>query len=225
MKILAIETATEACSAALEIDNSCMYRHEIAPRKHTELILPMIDSLLKEADIKVNSLDVIALGCGPGAFTGVRIAIGIAQGLAFPFDIPVIPVSTLAALAQQFSKDYNYVATAIDARMKEIYWGLYKKNSSNIMEEVIKESVCLPSNISSPTKNEWFGAGTGWKIYSEEIRSKFKCNIIDFKNDVYPHAKDIIELAKPAYRDGKFISAEQVSPIYLRNNVVNQENR
>ena len=90
MKILAIETSTEACSAALGIDNSCIYRHQIAPRKHTELILPMIDSLLNEANIKLNSLDAIAFGRGPGAFTGVRIAISVTQGLAYPYDIPVI---------------------------------------------------------------------------------------------------------------------------------------
>ena len=82
MKILAIETSTEACSAALDIDDSCVFRYKIAPRKHTELILPMIDSLLQEADVKINSLDAIAFGCGPGAFTGVRIAISITQGLA-----------------------------------------------------------------------------------------------------------------------------------------------
>ena len=92
MKILAIETSTEACSASLDIDDSCISRYKIAPRKHTELILPMIDSLLQEADIGVNSLDAIAFGCGPGAFTGVRIAVGVTQGLAYPHDIPVIPI-------------------------------------------------------------------------------------------------------------------------------------
>lgn len=220
MKILAIETSTEACSAALEIDNSCIFRHEIAPRKHTELILPMINSLFEEANIKVNSLDAIAFGCGPGAFTGVRVAIGITQGLAYPYDIPVIPISTLAALAQQFAKEYNHIATALDARMKEIYWGLYETNEHNLVQALKKEKVCSPMNISSPTKGEWIGIGTGWKEYSSEIKSKFKCKILDIKYDVYPHAKNIIQLAKESYRNGKFIPVDRASPVYLRNKVV-----
>ena len=221
MKILAIETSTEACSAALNIDNSCISKHKIAPRKHTELILPMIDSLLQEADIRINSLDAIAFGCGPGAFTGVRIAVGITQGLAYPHDVPVIPVSTLAVLAQQFSKEYDYIATAIDARMKEIYWGLYKVNKCNLVENIKKEKVCSPKDISSPDNGQWLGAGTGWKIHSEEIKSKFKPKIINIKTDVYPHAKDIVQLAKPLYENGKFISADRASPIYLRNKIIN----
>tara|TARA_B100001250_G_C19669420_1_gene730801 strand:+ start:52 stop:717 length:666 start_codon:yes stop_codon:yes gene_type:complete len=220
MNILAIETSTEACSAALDIDDSCISRHEIAPRKHTELILPMVDSLLQEAGIGVNSLDAIAFGCGPGAFTGIRIAVGITQGLAYPYDIPVIPVSTLAALAQQYSKEYDHIAAAIDARMKEIYWGLYKVNEYNLVETIKKEKVCLPKNISSPTNGNWLGAGTGWKNYSEEIKSQFKSKIIDIKNDAYPHAKNVIQLAKPSYINGKFISADLASPVYLRNKIV-----
>ena len=220
MKILAIETSTEACSAALDIDDSCIFRYEIAPRRHTELILPMIDSLLQEAGIGVNSLDVMAFGCGPGAFTGVRIAIGITQGLAYPHDIPVIPVSTLAALAQQFSKRHENIATAIDARMKEIYWGLYKVNEYNLVKAIKKEKLCPPKNISSPTSGEWIGVGTGWKIYPNEIKTKFKCKIIDIKDDTYPHAKDVIQLAKSSYMDGKFISADRARPVYLRDKVV-----
>jgi len=221
MKILAIETSTEACSAALDIDDSCIFRHKIAPRKHTELILPMIDSLLQEADVKINSLDVITFGCGPGAFTGVRIAISITQGLACPYDIPVIPISTLAVLAQQFSTKYDHIATAIDARMKEIYWGLYKVNKCNLVEVMKKEKVCSPNNILSPTNGEWVGVGSGWKIYANEIKSKFKCKIIDIKNDTYPHAKNVVQLAKPLYENGKFISADRAKPVYLRDKVVN----
>ena len=219
MKILAIETSTEACSAALGIDNSCIYRHQIAPRKHTELILPMIDSLLNEANIKLNSLDAIAFGRGPGAFTGVRIAISVTQGLAYPYDIPVIPISTLATLAPQFSDKYDCIAASFDARMKEIYWGLYRKNKLNIMEAIKKEKVCLPNNISTPSSGEWFGVGSGWKLYSDEIKSKFKCKIIDFDDNAYPHAKDIIKIAIPLYLDGKVMSAELVSPVYLRDKV------
>lgn len=221
MKILAIETATEACSAALNIDDTCIQRFEIAPRRHTELILPMIDELLREADIQTSDLDAIAFGQGPGAFTGVRIAIGVTQGLAFAHNLPVIPVSTLAALAQQFAKEHTYVATAIDARMQEIYWGLYKKNDLGLMQQFTEEKVCSPSDIFTPSEGDWFGVGTGWNTYSEKLQSKFNRNLQGFKDDVFPTAEDIMELAKPAYLDGKTLSVEEATPVYLRNKVVN----
>ncbi len=220
MKILAIETATEACSAALDIDDNCIHRFKVSPRRHTELILPMIDDLLREADLQPSDLDAIAFGQGPGAFTGVRIAIGVIQGLAFAHNIPVIPVSTLAALAQQFAKQHTYVAAAIDARMQEIYWGLYKKNDLGLMERITEEKVCSPTDITSPTEGNWFGVGSGWNTYSEELQSRFNGNLSGFKGDVFPRAEDIIELAKPVYLDGKTLSAEKAMPVYLRNNVV-----
>ncbi len=221
MKILAIETATEACSAALDINDQCKLRFEIAPRRHTELILPMIDDLLREADIEVKDLDAIAFGQGPGAFTGVRVAIGVAQGLAFAHDLPLIPVSTLAALAQHFANEHNYVASAIDARMQEIYWGLYKKDDSGLMLPLIKEEVCSPTDFSIPCEGDWFGAGTGWETYSEELQSRFNRKLAAINGDALPSASDIITLAKAAYSEGKAISAEAASPVYLRNKIVN----
>lgn len=222
MKILAIETATEACSAALDINNNCIQRFEIAPRQHTQLILPMIDELLREADIKINDLDAIAFGQGPGAFTGVRIAIGVIQGLAFAHDLPVIPVSTLAALAQHFANEHQCIASAIDARMQEIYWGLYKKDDSGIMQTIIEEQVCSPTEASIPGEGVWFGVGTGWNTYSEELQSKFTNNFLGFNGDILPSATDIITLAKPAYIEGKAVSVETATPVYLRNNVANK---
>ncbi len=222
MKILAIETATEACSAALDIDDCCIHRFQISSRRHTELILPMIDDLFREADIQTSDLDVIAFGQGPGAFTGVRIAIGVIQGLAFAHNIPVIPVSTLASLAQHFAKEHTYVASAIDARMQEIYWGLYKKNDFGLMQQITEEKVCSPVDISTPSEGDWFGAGSGWSTYSEQLQSKFNDNLADYKGDIFPTAEDIMELAKPAYLDGKTISVEQAMPVYLRNKIVNK---
>lgn len=222
MKILAIETATEACSAALDIDNRCIQRYRVAPRQHTQLILPMIDELLQEADIKVSDLDAIAFGQGPGAFTGVRIAIGVIQGLAFAHDIPVIPVSTLAALAQHFAEEHDHVATAIDARMQEIYWGLYKRDDSGIMRPIIEESVCSPTDLPSVSEANWFGVGTGWKTYSEELQSRFPGNLTGFNGESLPSAEDILTLAKPVYRENKAISVEEATPVYLRNKIANK---
>ena len=221
MKILSIETATEACSAALDINNVCKQRFEIAPRRHTELILPMIDGLLREADIQVGQLDAIAFGHGPGAFTGVRIAIGVIQGLAFAHDIPVIPVSTLAALAQHYAHEHPCVASAIDARMQEIYWGLYQRNDQGLMQAITDEKVCVPTKISTPNNGEWFGVGTGWQTYPLELQSSFKGKLKGFKGDVFPSAADVMELAKPAYLEGKLMTVEEVMPVYLRNKVVN----
>ena len=125
MKILALDTSTEACSAALLIDTEIHQRYEVAPREHGALILPMIETLLSEAGCAPTQLDALAFGRGPGAFVGVRIATGVAQGIAFAADLPVIPVSSLAAMAQ--SVEHGNVYSAIDARMNEVYWGAYRK--------------------------------------------------------------------------------------------------
>jgi tRNA threonylcarbamoyladenosine biosynthesis protein TsaB len=220
MKILAIETATEACSAALDINDSCIHRYEVSPRRHTELILPMIDELLREAGIQTSDLDAIAYGQGPGAFTGLRVAVGVIQGLAFAHDTPVIPVSTLAALAQHFAEHHDYVASAIDARMQEIYWGLYKKNEQGLMKKITEDKVCSADDISTLYEGDWFGAGTGWNTYKDKLQSKFNGNLVGFNGEIFPSANDIMELAKPAYLDGMTISVEQAMPVYLRNNVV-----
>ena len=223
MKILAIETATEACSAALAIDDTLIERFEIAPRRHTQLILSMIEAIMNEADIKVSDLDAIAFGQGPGAFTGVRIAMGVIQGLAFAHDTPVIPISTLAALAQRVANDHpsnhDWVASAIDARMQEIYWGLFKKNDSGIMEAVSEELVCAATDVEIISEEIWFGAGSGWDTYSDVLSSKFDNNLSGFDGQLFPSAVDVLTLAKPAYLENKMISVEQASPVYLRNKV------
>jgi tRNA threonylcarbamoyladenosine biosynthesis protein TsaB len=219
MKILAIETATEACSAALTLGNDCIQRFEVAPRQHTKLILPMIDELLQEADIQIYELDAIAFGQGPGAFTGVRVATGVIQGIAFAHDLPVIPISTLATLAQQFANEHDYVATAIDARMQEVYWGCYKKNNSGLMQPMIEERVCSPTEIPLLSEQSWLGVGTGWETYSEELQAKFPDNLAGVNGDALPRAENVITLAKAAFSEGKAISVEQAAPVYLRNNI------
>lgn len=219
MKILAIETATEACSAALAIDDTQINRFEIAPRKHTQLILPMVESLIEEADIKIADLDAIAFGQGPGAFTGVRIAMGVIQGLAFAHDLPVIPVSSLAALAQHASENHDFVASAIDARMQEVYWGLFKKNESGVMEAISEEKVCAPDDVNIISDDVWFGAGSGWDTYSDVLSSKFDSNLSGFDGKLFPSAVDVLALAEPVYRENKAISVEDAVPVYLRNKV------
>ncbi|HDP89812.1 MAG TPA: tRNA (adenosine(37)-N6)-threonylcarbamoyltransferase complex dimerization subunit type 1 TsaB, partial [Thioalkalivibrio sp.] len=152
MKILAIDTATDACSAALFLDGEVTSRFELAPRRHTELILPMVGSLLEEAGLAVTDLDAVAFGRGPGAFTGLRIAAGVAQGLALGADLPVIPVSTLATMAQQVMDEAGAeaVAAALDARMGEVYWGCYRRDAEGVAEPVGPETVCAPQAVPVP---------------------------------------------------------------------------
>lgn len=220
MKLLAIETATEACSAALEVGGVCRSRHEIAPGKHTELILPMVEDLLNEADTRLQELDAIAFGKGPGAFTGVRIAVGVVQGLAFAHKLPVIPISTLAALAQQYSPEHDHVATAIDARIHEVYWGLFKKDEQGLMQPVIREIVCSPDDVIIKPGEQWFGAGTGWGSYCDELKTVFGDGLSGIDGCALPGAGNILTLAKPLLLNGETVPAEEAMPTYIRNKVV-----
>ncbi len=143
MKLLAIETAAEACSAALLIDGEISLRYEVQPRKHSELIMSMLNSLLQEADLSPARLDGLAFGCGPGSFTGVRIAAGVAQGVALGADLPVVRVSTLAALAQGYFRQSGHtsVLPAFDARMQEVYWGCYRLQDSGLMGALFSDEL------------------------------------------------------------------------------------
>ncbi len=221
MKILAIDTSTEACSAALSVDDQVISRYELAPRKHTQLILPMIDDLMKEADLAVTQLDGLAFGRGPGAFTGVRIATGVIQGISFGADLPVAPVSSLAALAQGCWREHKAkkVISAIDARMKEVYWGHYQLENG-LMVASMEEGICTADQVPSPEGDHWNGAGSGWEAYADQLSRHFAGKISAAHPQSYPHAIDIIELAKPIFDQGNAVSAEQVSPVYLRDNVV-----
>lgn len=224
MKLLAIDTATEACSAALFLDGEITSRCQYAPRQHAELILPMIDELLSESEIKINRLDCLAFGRGPGAFTGVRIAAGVIQGLAFGAGLPVVPVSTLAALAQGAIDKSDYLFSAIDARMGEIYWGLFQSDG-NIVTAISGESVSKPELASAPADKSWFGVGSGWNTYHETLCRVNQSSLVGMNKDAYPDARDIIPLAIQDFEHGKAVSAEQAQPVYLRNQVVGSPGR
>jgi tRNA threonylcarbamoyladenosine biosynthesis protein TsaB len=221
MRLLAIETATEACSAALWIDGAVRTRFEIAPRRHAELILPMCDSLMNEAGIAPPQLDVVAFGRGPGAFTGVRIAVGIAQGIAFASGLPVVCVSTLAAIAQEvISQTYSTrVLAAIDARMGEIYWGYYEKDNGGCVRRIGEERVGRPDRIENPSVPGWFGAGSGWSAYRDILIARLGHCVHGFDADRLPRAEYVARLAVVAHRAGLAISPDRAQPIYLRDEV------
>lgn len=229
MKLLALDTATEACSAALLIDGDVRERFVVAPRGHAHLLLPMLDELLAEADLKSAQLDAIAFGRGPGSFTGVRIAASVAQGIAFAADLPVLPVSTLAALARDalqrtHATHVTRVLAAIDARMGEIYWAAYTRDAhnepeANSEEQVTPASVVGAALAANPRVTDWFGIGTGWGEYEHALRAHFAFGLVGVDAAALPHAAHIVHLAAGDFAAGRAVSAEQALPVYLRNQV------
>jgi tRNA threonylcarbamoyladenosine biosynthesis protein TsaB len=217
VKLLAIETATDACSAALSIDGEIRERFEITPRGHTERILPMIDELLAEAGVTIGQMDALAFGRGPGAFTGVRIAVGVAQGIAFAADLPVVPVSTLAALAQGVVADK--VLAALDARMDEVYWGAYQRNAAGLMALVGEECVSAPEEVPLPKGEDWQGVGVGWSAYEAVLSARCAGQVTGWEGAGYPHARDVALLGVAGHEAGQAVSAEQALPVYLRDKV------
>jgi len=206
MKILALETATEACSAALNIDGEIRERFEIAPRGHSALILPMLESLLAEADISLQQVDALAFGRGPGAFTGVRIGVGVAQGVAFGADLPVLPISTLAALAH-------------DARMDEVYWGRYQRGESGLMRLQGEECVAAPAATPAVNGEDWLGAGSGWGVYGDSLCARYAGQVSVQAPEALPRAAAVSQLGAAAFAAGEAVSAEQALPVYLRDKV------
>ncbi|MGH8604327.1 MAG: tRNA (adenosine(37)-N6)-threonylcarbamoyltransferase complex dimerization subunit type 1 TsaB [Gammaproteobacteria bacterium] len=222
MKLLALDTSTDACSVALEIEGHVFARFELAPRRHAEIILPMIEQLLSEAELRVKQLDAIAFGCGPGAFTGLRIACGVTQGIAFSADLPVVPVSTLAALAQggYRATAHEKIIAAIDARMGEVYWGLFQLTQDGLMQAVSEERVSALGDLVLPQGDElWAGIGSGWGTATAPP-AQIQPRLCDVKPQLLPDARDILSLAKPAFLQGAYVAAAQALPTYVRNKVV-----
>lgn len=215
--LLALDTATEACSVALLHDGKVLSHYEVIPRLHAKKLLPMIERTMAEAGVALSAIDAIGFGRGPGAFTGVRIAIGVVQGLAFALDRPVLGVSNLAALAQGAwrRQGETQVAAAIDARMDEVYWGCYQAEHGE-MRLVGAEAVLPPHAVSLPADNlhGWYGVGTGWG-YAERLAVQPRA----FDAEALPHAEDVLTLAGFAWGRGEAIGPEHAQPVYLRDNV------
>ena len=215
-KILALDTSTEACSAAIWTDGVVVERFE-SGSQHSERILAMVDELLAETGLALTRFDAIAFGRGPGSFTGLRIGAGVAQGLAFGADIPVTPISSLAALAQ--GVDATRVLVAFDARMNQVYSGAYVRNAQGIIELVGIESVLAPSDIPLPEGSNWVGAGNGWDQYHATLLQRLGNRVADWRKQVSPRARDVGRLGAVAFQAGKAISAEQALPVYVRDEV------
>ena len=217
--LLALDTATEACSVALLHDGKVISHYEVIPRLHAQRLLPMIEALRAEAGISLSAIDVIAFGrvwvrspvCGLPA--SVRV-----QGLAFALQRPVLPVSNLAVLAQRAYREFGavQVAAAIDARMDEVYWGCYQLELGEMCLQG-QESVLAPENACLPrvAAGEWFGAGTGWGTF----QSRLPAQVAKCAGDLLPDALDLLQLAQFSWQRGEALAAEQAQPVYLRDNV------
>lgn len=221
-RILAIDTATEACSVALWNNGECLALFELCPREHTQRILPMVQQILAESGLLLTELDALAFGRGPGSFTGVRIGVGIAQGLALGAGLPMIGVSTLATLAQGAWRmtAARRVLSAIDARMGEVYWGEYCRDADGVWQGDASEAVLSPAQVGerlADLTGEWASVGTGWQTYPD-MAAVSRLTLRDGKR-LLPHAEDMLPLALHAWQAGKVTVVEQVQPTYLRNEV------
>jgi tRNA threonylcarbamoyladenosine biosynthesis protein TsaB len=220
-KILAVDTSGDACSAALLIGTELEERLEREPRRHGELVLGMMDSLLAEAGIGLTQLDALAFGRGPGSFTGVRIAASVVQGAAFGADLPVVPVSTLAALAQGHFRSFgtSRVLPALDARMAELYWGPQRLGEGDIMRPAGVEQAVAPEMAWLPDGDGWSGIGSGWAAHGEVLCARLGPRLLSVRPEVICEARDIAAVAVPELAAGRCVTAERALPLYLRDRV------
>lgn len=240
MKLLAFETATEACSVALYLDGEIIERHEVAPRLHAEYALPWAEELLTQAGIKRSQLDAIAVSRGPGAFTGVRLAIALAQGIALALHKPVVAVSTLMVIAAALpaplreqrraggashhrsntpSDAPQRILAAIDARMGEVYAAAFERHGDELIA-LSAEVVAAPDQVVLPdSQGNWHAAGTGFAAVNNALQLHLGSQLIDVDASILPHAADVARLAVAAYQRGEALAPERVEPAYLRNNV------
>lgn len=220
MKLLAIDTTEDACSAALWLDGEHRERFEIAPRRHSELILPMMQALLDDAGLSLTQLDALAFARGPGAFTGLRIASSVIQGVAFGADLPVVPVSSLQALAQDAWSAHGRAAvlSAFDARMNEVYWGAYRLDARELMRPQIAEAVVAAGAVEVPGGTDWCGAGSGWQAYGDVLAQRCTPGHGVF-SEALVHARAVAEVAATLFQEGAAVTAEHALPVYLRDQV------
>lgn len=228
MKILALDTTAEGCSVALNLDGHIIEQFENAPRLHTRRIMPMIRELLGSVSLKPVDIDALAFGRGPGSFTGLRIAAGIVQGLAFGLGKPVVPVSSLAATALAAlngrGEQDGWVAVAFDARMAELYWGAYRVEAGHVTL-LDEERVCPPDSISLPPNapgRVWLGAGAGWAL-RDDMPPSVRDSVIDILPEQLPTAAAVAHLAVEAWAAGDAVEAAHAQPIYLRDEVAWQK--
>ena len=216
MRILALDTSTEYLSLALLLDGQMLSRDVHAGQTHSQLILPTIGEMLKEAGVSLHDLDGIAYGAGPGSFTGLRIACGVTQGLAFGANLSVAGISTLLALAH--GTDADKVIACLDARMGEVYHAAYVRRGDS-WAETSPPALYKPEAVPIPEGEGWTGAGSGWAAYKDVFCEHFAGKTNHVLPDAYPRASSIAALADPVFKAGRGVPAAQAAPVYIRNKV------
>lgn len=221
MKILALETSTELCSAALWLDGKVDAREVVAGQRNSELLLPMVDALLAANQLIARDLDGIAFGAGPGAFTGVRIACGVAQGIAFGIDVPVAGIGTLLALAA--ASGAGRVVCCLDARMGEVYHAVYEKRGDDFTE-VQAPGLYKPAEVPALPAGQWSGCGSGFAVYRGELGARYAGSLERIIGNLAPHAREIAALAVKQFARGDVVDAADAVPLYVRNKVAMKVN-
>lgn len=216
MKLLVIDTSTEWCSAALWLDGRTLARRVLAEQRHSSLLLPMVDELLREAATPLAQLDGIGYGAGPGSFTGLRIACAVTQGLALGADLPVVGVSTLESIAEQAGAEH--VLAVLDARMAEVYWAAYQRRGSD-WQCVTEPALALPESVSVPEGGDWMGAGNGFIALGDVLRPRLAAQLVRIDDSLMPDAAAMAVLAARAFERGDGMDAALAAPIYLRDKV------
>ncbi|WP_296755378.1 tRNA (adenosine(37)-N6)-threonylcarbamoyltransferase complex dimerization subunit type 1 TsaB [Thiobacillus sp.] len=215
MKLLVLDTSTEWCSAALWLDGRVQARRVLAEQRHSSLLLPMVDELLRESAIGLRQLDGIGYGAGPGSFTGLRIACAVTQGLALGADLPVAGVSTLQSIAEQTGAER--ALTVLDARMAEVYWAAYQRDGAG-WRAVSEPALALPESVSVPAGGGWVGAGNGFAALGEVLRPRL-ATLARIDDTLMPDAAAMAPLAARAFGRGEGMDAALAAPIYLRDKV------
>ncbi len=227
MRLLALETGGDYCSVALWQDGQLCARHRATPQQHHQHLLPLLDELLAEAACHLSQLDVLAFGQGPGAFTGVRVAASVTQAIALAQDLPVIPVSSLAALAHAAWRHYGTPAVlpALDARMQQVYWAAYRVLDLGALELLVPEAVVAPGTNVAPPPGLWAGIGSGWAVHAPALSAhlvQVGVTVRGLWPDHQPDSVDIAHLAAVGWMQGRLtgVAPAAALPCYLRDQVV-----
>ena len=236
MNLLAIETATDACSVALAVGEERLVDHRVAPREHARLVLPMTEKLLAEAGLARSALDGVAFGRGPGSFTGVRVAASVTQGIALGLDLGVVGVSTLATIAEGCRREHGdaRVGVALDARLDEVYWGAFAVGAGGAMAPCADERVCAPAavrlgdggaaidvagGVAGDVTSPWRLAGAGAERYADTLGAALGLDPACVRPARLPNALDTLTLAWPVALAGALGPPESAVPVYLRERV------
>lgn len=220
MNILAFDTSNEYCSLAILLKDGQLERDVLAGQGHSELILSMIEALLGEAGIALRDLDAIAFGSGPGSFTGLRIACGVAQGLAFGAGLPVIGVGTLHALAANVNADR--IVACLDARMGEIYHAAFERVDGTL-QCVHEPGLYRPDEAPRLHGGNWIGCGSGFEAHGAALAGRYAGNLAGITAGLRPMAREMAKLAALELESGRGQDAAQAIPLYVRNKVALKE--